>query len=588
MWLIFLTLFLPVALFAAGISYNVDFEGLEDKVILKAIKATSDLVNLKAHPPASVNALHYRAESDVPNMLKVLHAHGYYEASINTQINEAFNHTVVTILIRPGPLYKIEEYSIFLECEDEAGCEAKKKITLTAIGIHLGMAAKATDVINAELKTLQLLSQYGYPLAHIKERKIIADGITKSINIRMTVETGSKALFGPLTIHGNEAVKDRFVKQKILWKEGSRYDSRLVERSQQALLNCELFSSVFITHSGELTEQHLLPMNIELSEGKHRSVNAGITYETVEGFGFTAGWENRNIGGMGKRLSFQGELSKKNPSGVLSYRIPDFKRLDQDFIFQLQALRYTVHPSYSERAFNGSGRIERKIKKRMSISYGVKLERLLVSQSAQDGEYSLFEIPLYFRYSSANNLLNATKGFTFEIRAVPYITLPDPDVFFLEERIVLKHYLPVIKSGWIVIAQMFTIGSILGASQHAIPLSRRFFGGSEDELRGYRYSTVSPLNDENRPLGGRSEVYYTIEPRFRISETIGIVPFLDVGNVYKNIFPSFHKKWLKALGIGLRYFSFMGPLRADFAFPLDRRRGIDPSYRFLVSIGQTF
>ena len=114
-----------------------------------------------------------------------------------------------------------------------------------------------------------------------------------------------------------------------------------------------------------------------------------------------------------------------------------------------------------------------------------------------------------------------------------------------------------------------------------------FWGDSENELRGYRYRTVSPLDDD-KPIGGRSAIYFTMETRLRVSKTIGLVPFLDIGNVYETQYPTAHGKWLKSAGLGLRYFSFMGPFRIDLAFPLDRRKEIDPVYKILVSIGQTF
>jgi translocation and assembly module TamA len=73
-----------------------------------------------------------------------------------------------------------------------------------------------------------------------------------------------------------------------------------------------------------------------------------------------------------------------------------------------------------------------------------------------------------------------------------------------------------------------------------------------------------------------------------VSKEIGLVPFFDIGNVQLTQYPTIHGKWFKSTGLGLRYFSFMGPFRLDAAFPLNRRKGIDPVYKILVSIGQTF
>jgi translocation and assembly module TamA len=41
-------------------------------------------------------------------------------------------------------------------------------------------------------------------------------------------------------------------------------------------------------------------------------------------------------------------------------------------------------------------------------------------------------------------------------------------------------------------------------------------------------------------------------------------------------------------GIGARYYTGAGPLRVDFAIPLNRRGGVDKSWQFYVSFGQAF
>ena len=100
--------------------------------------------------------------------------------------------------------------------------------------------------------------------------------------------------------------------------------------------------------------------------------------------------------------------------------------------------------------------------------------------------------------------------------------------------------------------------------------------------------TVSPLNEHRKPYGGRSAIFLTAETRFRFTETIGIVPFADFGTVTFSELPTVDAKWFKSVGVGLRYFTFFGPLRLDVGFPLDRRKGVDPAFRIYASIGQTF
>ncbi len=578
--------FIPLALHASGVSYSVEFEGLNDDRALKAIKSVSQLTSLKKRPPASINALRYRAESDVPQLIKVLHAHGYYEAKVNIRVQEILNQVHVIVVFDPGPVYRLEEYQILMYCESPDQPEACCPISLDDIAVKLGKPALTETILSSELAILQLLSERGFPLAQIEGREIIVDGKTKGVRVLVAVKTGQMASFGPTTIVGTDKVKPLFVEQKMEWTEGEEYDSCLIENTQTALLDSGLFSSVLITHEDSLGPNGELPLKIEVSETKHKSINVGVSYQTVFGPGITFGWENRNVGGMGRRLSFQGDITRISHSGIGLYLHPDFLRIGQDYIWQAQAMHESLF-AYSMRSYNIMNRIDRKIGKYVRLSGGVHGERLYVTASEQNGNYWLLEFPMYVRYSTANHLLNPTRGLTLEYTATPSINTTNAKDCYFTNRFSESTYHPLNHSESVVIAQQLTLGSILSETLESSPLSKRFLGGSEEDLRGYRYRTVSPLVD-GKPIGGRSAIYFTLETRFRVSKTIGLVPFLDLGSVYKTVFPTWHGKWYKSTGLGLRYFSFMGPFRFDLAFPLNRRKGIDPVYRVLVSIGQTF
>jgi translocation and assembly module TamA len=163
----------------------------------------------------------------------------------------------------------------------------------------------------------------------------------------------------------------------------------------------------------------------------------------------------------------------------------------------------------------------------------------------------------------------------------------DSSDFYLTQQCTGCIYNALDKHEKIVIAQKLTLGFIFSNGLGAIPLCNRFLGGSEQDLRGYRYKSVSPLLHD-KPLGGRAAIYYSFETRFRLTNTIGLVPFFDMGSVYTTEYPTIHGKWYKSAGIGFRFFTVMGPFRVDVAFPLDRRKDIDSIYRILVSIGQMF
>src|SRR3989344_596344 len=116
---IFIAIALPCLVWGAKIPYTVQFIGVDDPATLQSLKSVSDLMLLKERPPGSINAIRYRAQSDVPEIIKVLHAHGYYEATVDIRIEEQDEEATVFVMVQTGAVYRLSQYEIFLYCGQE-------------------------------------------------------------------------------------------------------------------------------------------------------------------------------------------------------------------------------------------------------------------------------------------------------------------------------------------------------------------------------------------------------------------------------------------------------------------------------------
>jgi translocation and assembly module TamA len=77
------------------------------------------------------------------------------------------------------------------------------------------------------------------------------------------------------------------------------------------------------------------------------------------------------------------------------------------------------------------------------------------------------------------------------------------------------------------------------------------------------------------------------EFRVRLTETVGVVPFIDGGTVYEERYPDFSETFRWGAGLGLRYFTGFGPIRLDVAVPINKR-DTDDDFQFYISFGQAF
>ena len=584
-----LFLFTLAPLFASALSYEINFVGLKDQQVLKAMFDVSDLVVLQDRPPPSINGLRYRIASDVPELLKVLRAYGYYDAVITADIDSKKEVLQVYLLIQPGPQYTLASYEVYQgeACTEIANLPNCCTFTPECLGLEVGKPALAVDIVNAELQLLSELARCGYPLASVEKRRVEVDMAEKDVKAASCIKGGPLSKFGPTTIFGLDAIQPSYVQRRIQWREGEIYDPDAVEDTQKRLLNSDLFSSVMVTHGDELDQEGQLPMKMRITEASTRQFSIGAYYATVDGPGVSLNWVHRNVRGMGEIVSVDADISKRYIAGVVTYKILDFWVMDQTYKALAEVARENIHP-YLAFSYRGANYIEKKIDSKRSISAGFKIEHINVSESGSNGTYLLIGIPFFGKYTTANDLLDPTSGYSLVYQATPYQSLFHANQRFFDQRLTGTLYIPMVPSKFLVLAFRTQVGSIAGTKQINVPLTKLFLGGSEDDLRGYRYRTVSPLNAKGQSLGGRSAIFFSVETRFRFTKTIGIVPFADFGTVTFSEFPQVDAKWFKSVGVGLRYFSFFGPLRVDVAFPLDRRKSIDSFYQLYAAVGQAF
>lgn len=570
-----------------ALTYEVKFIGLTDKEIISAIKSSANIFLLQDRPPRTVNALRYRIETDLPGIVKTFQAYGYFDATVNYDLEEETRTVQVFIFCDPGPRYVLHEYKICLApCENPEICK-KYEIEVEKLGLILEEGTNSKKLIEARNNLLTYLGNNGYPLAKIQRYEIQADGIRKIINVKICIDPGPYSNFGPISVFGLKDVDPRFILKKIDWKEGEMYSPQKIKDTQTRLSETGLFSSVSITHGEVKDSENSLPIKIHVIESNHQNIAIGVNYATVDGPGGMFSYTNYNIGNMGEIVNIHAEFAKRALTGFITYKKPDFRWFDQDLVMSAYAVRERIIP-YHAFTYGAVSKIIHRVTKQFQYSYGIKGEQIDVSNSANNGRFILIGAPFSLRFDNSNHLLNPTRGFGLIYTFTPYSNIYHNGDPFLKQTITTLFYVPVRANEKIVFATRIQLGSIVGQSVYDIPMTKLFLGGCEDDLRGYKYKTVGPRNSNGDIIGGRSAIYFTFEPRLRITKNFGVVPFFDMGNIQLCSYPTIHGKWRKDVGIGIRYFTFIGPLRLDVAFPLNKYKSSDPNYKFYASIGQTF
>ena len=568
----------------ADAPYKIDIaiEGSKDKKLLAALQGASQLVALKDRPPPSNAALRRRAEEDLPRLQQAMNAEGYWQAKITYTLDTNKQPATVAVKVAPGPLYHLAKLEFVLQ----SGAPAPLPLTPEQVGLAIGAPALSEPVDGANARIVSLYAQNGQPFAQVVDRKVVVDVATAAMSARYTIDPGAKARFGATTVNGLHRVAADFVTRRIAWTEGADYDKRKVEATRQDLVRSALFSSVQINHADHPASDGTAAMTIELIEGPPHSVGVGAGYNTNIGLGARTFWENRNLFGNGEDLNLSAGAAQRQLGVAGNFRRPDFLLPKQDLVADAELLREETDAYASRRARVFVG-LEELMLPNFTLGGGVSIERTyLTDTTSHDENYLLLGMPLYVRRDTTDDLLDPTDGTRTTLTATPYHGLLGNTLNFLSMRAEERTYYRVGASEKSVLAFYGALGSIVGASLEQLPADKRLYAGGAGSVRGYGYQLAGPLDSFNVPIGGRSSLELGGEFRYRLTETIGLVPFLDAGTVFPTNLPN-KPSLFYSPGIGLRYYTAIGPIRLDLAFPLEKRP-IDSPFQVYVSIGQAF
>ena len=197
----------------------------------------------------------------------------------------------------------------------------------------------------------------------------------------------------------------------------------------------------------------------------------------------------------------------------------------------------------------------------------------------------MLSLPTDLVYDTRDNRMDPTGGVHALTSFTPSVDVANSSAY-VTSRVQVASYLPFDEERRAVLAGRISFESVAGASLAGVPATDRIFAGGGGSVRGYEYRSLGPM-EAGRVTGGLSLLAASLELRLRATPAIGIVPFVDIAAVSDSAFPTFSDAPYVGAGIGLRYFTALGPVRLDVAMPITEKDGRD-DFGIYVGLGQAF
>jgi translocation and assembly module TamA len=597
---------------APAVRYTVVVEGMDAVGMEDQFRALSALEDGDGEG-ANGAVIAARAREDEALALRILKSEGYYDAVVTSLVEPVQGQpgrATATISASAGQRYALGDIAV--EGPDTVPPGMPREILALKTGDPIAAAA----IEGAEAGISLQLPQRGYPFVKVGARDIVLDDADHTGDYTLPVDPGPRSSFGGYSTTGTLAFDAEHVGILSRFERGELYDNRKVDDLREAMVATGLFDSVAVEpqRTGEMAPDgtEYVDLLVTQNAGPARRLAATAGYSTGQGFRLDGSWTHKNLFRPEGALIVTGVAGTQEQGLTGAFRRSNAGRRDRTVLLSLAANRQD-YDAYEALTAGINGRISLDStpiwQKRWTWAYGFEVlaTRETTNYDPALGErrrqnFFIAGVNGQLGFDSTDSLLDPTKGFRALARLSPEISQSEgANNQYARGLIEGSTYYPVSDS--LVIAGRVRFGSIVGAPRDAIAPSRRLYAGGGGSVRGFGYQQLGPRVIEpnpdfdptdpeeedpatiTRPIGGRSLFEGAIEARYRFGD-FGIVPFVDIGQVYESSTPGFSDLRMGA-GIGGRYYTNFGPLRFDVATPIGRREG-ESLIAVYISIGQAF
>lgn len=434
----------------------------------------------------------------------------------------------------------------------------------------------------AEEDRVTVLSFYfhkGFLYAHVDLSTSITDeGRTAVLSYKITED--NPVTVGNILVKGNTFTKGKVVTRELLIHSGDLYDYDKILKSQIRLSRLGYFSGVRLEPSRPEVKEYVKDVLLSVTERKAGAIEFGLGYGDEERFRGTLELSHKNIAGTGRRISLRGEGSSIGHKAALTYTEPWL------FGWPMDARTGGVYQreerlTFTQRTLGGTVGIDKSFSAatKGSILYQYefnKFEEVEPQSNCLDvNNIQIGSLSASLIRDSRDDPFNPQRG------AVNGIILKDgalalgSELQFIKVTLQNNFFLPLGKRGVLAFSGRGGMVERFGVTT-LVPCSEVFFLGGRSTVRGYERDSLGVPGETSvngRPTGGNAMLLLNAELRLSLPGRLGLVFFLDSGNVWITYQDVTLRELKSSTGAGLRYNTLVGPLRLDYGQKLDREAG---------------
>jgi len=562
---------LIVALWSSSACADLHLEGISGDA-LKNVQAYLSLSREPCDSPDwKIRRLFAEADDEIRDALEV---YGYYSTVISKRLSLDESCWSAQFEITPGEPVTLRSVSVSVEGPGES--DPAFIALMQKNPLQPGQSLDHTLYERYKKQFTDLANRRGYFDAKFTANHIRVRPEEYAADIRLTLISGERYQFGPVIIE-QDVVHRELVERYVEFEPGMPYDAGYITRLYESLLVSGYFDRLDIRTEPRIEPERDVLVTIRGTEGKAKTYTGGIGFGTDTGPKLRAGYHNRRRNKLGHQWGVNASISPVISEAGLNYRLPLDNPKAEWLSFDTGYRYEDTDTILSKQAKFGIRRLKSRRSDWLETQFlDVAYEDYAVGE---DVGTSFLIIPgLSWSQSVSSGPPRPTSGHRVNMQISGTAEAIGSSVSFFQGNAFAKLIRPLWPSARVL--SRAEAGFTLTSNFSDMPASLRYFAGGDFSVRGYEYQSLGPVDASGRVAGGENLLVGSIELDQQVAEKWSVAAFVDAGNA----FDDFNDINLKiGVGGGIRWYSPLGAIRIDVAFPLEN--DAPDSYRLHITLG---
>jgi len=532
---------------------------------------------------------------------------GFIDAKVGAaEVSILDDGIVVTFKVEEGERFRVESVRI----EGDLIADAPKLLALT----KMHEAATNKDYLDRSLvrEDLKILTDYynnfGYAYAEANVR-INDHPQEKTLDVTYVMRKLQRVHIRRVLVEGNTKTRDNVILREMRLADGDMFNGEKLKRSSQRLDKLGYFSNVDIepVPTGSPDEMDL---KVKVKDKDTGKIGGGVGYSTYDSIYLAASIDESNMFGKGWSSGVHGQWGAKKTSYTFSAMNPRWDDSNLGVGMQLFD-KQEDYVTFNRNSIGGILNFSYPIGEYTSLLWDYRLEhyRIFDVDTTSASQVVIDATGTHLASVASGTVLrDTTNGGSTKVPTegtVNSITLAygggalGGTDHFVKAIFDSGWYHPVI--GDLVFHWHGQIGWLgQNFNNEAVPVAERFALGGSGSVRGYSTRKITPVNSAGAAVYGDKEAFTNLELLYPLSKKMGIYGsgFFDAGNTWQE-----GEMWFsgpkrggitaptlglyKSVGVGLLWYSPMGPLKLEFGHGLDNLYD-SSNNKVEFNMGQTF